>query len=441
MQKTPPSTPANVLEVSSPLLKLIAQAVTKTAEVCGCWRSPYKNAKTTTEDMTLLDMLYWTYKCTNPVIRPERGESCPIRDNASSLTLPKGFEKHRSITLGVAGDLLNTEFLESSKDTLFENIADLLFEQTVSFANFESSITEQPLIKEIIGDKGPPIECCSRHQFDILKGYKNKNFTVLNTANNHKFDMGIEGIETTKSVLHENGILEIGTNRRPEEAGQGRILLSDGIKLGWAAATFGLNGRKMPNGEEYRINIAKVHSAPVEDSLAILKRQIDHCKSENCDFIVVSLHWGYEFEFFPRAQQVALAHELVEYGADIIIAHHPHVIQPIEYYRTQRDPNRMAVIAYSLGSLTWGFFAPHLALSTILNLKLSKGRMKDHPSTYIEHVEITPVFRRAFEQDGKLKMSIEKLSNWLNRSCQTCVQSDVMDMRRYAETVIGPIVR
>lgn len=436
MQRTLPLTPADVLEVSSRLLGGIARVVTRTAEICGFWRLPYKNAKTTTEDMTLWDMLYWMYKCTNPVIRAERGAP-HLGINAEAPALPDGFGRQETITLGVAGDLLYTDFLDGSKDILFENVADLLFDQDVSYANFESSVTHQPLVKEIIGDKGPPTECCSPEQFSVLKGHKNKNFSVMNTANNHKFDMGIEGIETTQRILSDNGILEIGTNRRPDEAGQARILSCKNVKLGWASATFGLNGRTMPEEEAYRINMARVHSDSEPYPLNLLKRQIDHAKKEGCDFVILSLHWGYEFEFFPRARQTAFAHELIEYGADAILAHHPHVIQPVEYYRTQRDPDRVAVIAYSLGSLTWGFFAPHLALSTILNLKVTKGKMKGRTCTYIEDVQITPVFRRVFEKNGQQLMRIEKLSEWKDEACSSCAPADISTMKGYTETVLG----
>ena len=214
----------------------------------------------------------------------------------------------------------------------------------------------------------------------------------MNTSNNHAFDMGVEGLETTLGVFAEEGILETGTNRKKEEYGQGRILVKEGIRLGFVSSTFGLNGRAVPLEEGYRINVARLLSKHVDPELESLKQQIDWCKHEGCDFIIASLHWGFEFEFFPRKRQVDAARELVEYGADAILCHHPHVIQPVEYYRTRRDPARVAVIAYSLGSLTWGFTAPHIVLSLLLNLKLTKGTLQGQERTYIEKVCVTPIF-------------------------------------------------
>ena len=438
MRSNLPSTPADVLEISR-TFRFTMNTVFKSADIFKYWDHPYKKAATSFEEMTLLDKFYWAYKCTNPITRVEKGEQTAdllITDNRV-VGLPQGFEKHSSLTLGAAGDLIQAEGLEHSKDVLFERIGDLLFDQTVSYANLESPLTEQELKKEVISDKESPIECCSREQFDVLKGHKDKRFTVMHTAGNHMFDMGVEGVETTQRVFSDEKILDIGTNGKPEEFGQGKILTREGIKLGFASATYGLNGHDLPAGEDYRINVAKMLSKSVEPELDILKRQIDYCKSRSCDFIIASLHWGYEFEFFPRKRQVEIAHVLAEWGADAIIAHHPHVIQPVEYYRTRRDRHRIVVIAYSLGSLTWAFSAPHLVLSAILNLTLSKGRILGEELTYIEKANVTPVFRSSSDSSGKILTRIEKLADHLDGRSISHPQDYIAEINRYAKLVLG----
>ena len=435
MHGAQPATPAEVLDI--PLaLRLALNAVCKSAEAFGYWDRPYRNAAASFEDMTLIDKFYWAYKCTHPIARMEKGEQALTRD-PSAVGLPPGFDKQHAITLGAGGDLLYGEALEHSKDLLFENIADLLFGRTVSYANFESPVTGQPLQAEVIGDKESPTECCSRAQFDILKGHKHKRFSVLHTANNHMADMGLEGVESTLQALGEEGIVDIGTNRSPDAHGQGRILVADGIKLGFAAATFSLNGRTLPAGEDYRINVATMLSKTAAPELDLIKRQIDDCKAKRCDFIIASLHWGYEFELFPRRRQVEMAHRIVEWGADAVIAHHPHVIQPIEYYRTHRDPNRVAVIAYSLGSLTWAFSAPYLVLSLILNLTLAKGRLGGTEATYIEQADVTPVFRSVVDSGGQLVTRIEKLADHLGGRSRVHPPDYIAAITRYADLVLG----
>ncbi len=438
MNNNLPSTPADVLEIPA-WLRFTMNTVCKSAEVFKFWDYPYKKAATSFEEMTLLDKLYWVYKCNNPVTLVEREEEISnlLKIDKSVVKIPEGFKKESSITLGAAGDLIQAEGLDHSKDVLFENIADLLFDQTVSYANLESPLTEQELKKEVISDKESPIECCSKEQFDILKGYKDKRFTVMHTAGNHMFDMGVEGVQTTLKAFSVEGILDVGTNKAPEDFGKGKIITKGGIKIGFVSATYGLNGHDMPSGEDYRINVAKMLSKHVAPELDILKKQINHCKSEECDFIIASLHWGYEFEFFPRKRQVDIAHTLVEWGADAIIAHHPHVIQPVEYYPTQRDPNRVAIIAYSLGSLTWAFSAPYLVLSAILNLTITKGAFQGKNLTYIEKAKVTPVFCNRSTDEGVPVTRIEKLADHLDRYQGVRQQRYLAEINRYADLVLG----
>jgi poly-gamma-glutamate capsule biosynthesis protein CapA/YwtB (metallophosphatase superfamily) len=434
MNSDSPSTPAEALQISA-ALRFTMNAVCKSAELFGYWDRPYQGAATNFEEMSLLDKFYWVYKCRRPVVRMEGGERIDtlICTDSGIVRVPDEFKEQGRITFGAVGDLIQAEGLEGSRDELYGRIADLLFDQTISYANLESPLTEQAVQEEVISDKEAPIECCSKEQFDILKGHEGRNFTVMHTAGNHMFDMGAEGIQTTLKQFQRDGIVDVGTNRIASERGQGRIVSRDGVKVGFASATYGLNGHELPAGEEFRINVARMLPKRGEPDLDILKQQIDDCRENQCDFIVASLHWGYEFEFFPRKRQIDIAHTIVEWGADAIIGHHPHVVQPVEFYRTRRDPGRVAVIAYSLGSLTWGFSAPHLVLSAVLNFTVAKGTRGDKTMSYIQSAGVTPVFRSRTSSNGSLVTRIEKLADAVDPN-----QADyIAEIRRYAGLVLG----
>lgn len=433
-----PATPAEVLDIRTPGLRERMNGVVKAAEALGFWDRSDPGTATSLEEMGLKDIFYWGYKAAHPVERPERGlEISDFQRDAGIARLPDGFEKQATLTLGAGGDLLQAKGLENSRDVLYERVADLLFGQAVSYANFESPITKQDLKEEVIGDSGPPYECCSRDQFGILAGHKDRRFTLLHTANNHMFDYGVEGLETTHEVFAEEGIATIGTNARPEDHGRGQVLEVGGFKLGFATATFGLNGHAMPEEESHRIHHARLSSRFVAPELDLVRRQIEDCRARGCDFVFASLHWGWEFEFFPRKRQRDAAHSLIEMGADSVLAHHPHVIQPVEYYRTERDPDRIAVIAYSLGSLTWGFTAPHLVLSAILNLSLAKGRHKGREVTYIESAQVTPVFRSVVTEGGRTVSRIEKLADHIDGRSQVHPADYIAEIKRLADLVLG----
>lgn len=432
MARPLPSTPRDVLQVSFAPLRLVIAVVVGLAERFGFWRDPLPGAAAAAEEMGARDNLYWIYKSKNPIARPERGAPLTLDRvrGTRTLALPQDMAQTARLTLGAGGDILRAAGIEHSKDVLFAPVRDLLFDRDVAYANFESPITEQPLVEEVIGDKGPPIECCSRAQFDILKGHAGRTFDVLNTANNHIFDMGLEGLDTTQAVLAEAGILDVGTNRTPQDYGKAKILERGGFKLGFVADSFGLNGHVLPEAARHRVHVSRLLAKNTAPDLTLLQRQIDDCREQGCDFVLASMHWGYEFEFFPRRVQVEAARALVEYGADSIVCHHPHVIQPVELYRTRRDPNRVAAIAYSLGSLTWGFMAPHIVLSAILGLTLVKGRRAGESVTYLGEVRVDPVFRTHVEEAGVAVTRIEKLAD--------SADSDTAAIAHYADLVLGP---
>ncbi|MGI3185714.1 CapA family protein [Nioella aestuarii] len=432
-----PDCPDDVLQVSAPPLRAILAGFQWLANRRQLWRYPSPKAATAAEEMSVIDNLYWIYKTSRPITEYERDMPGDLRPDttAPQAMLPEGFAESTSLSMGAGGDLLRSAGIDGSQDRLFENVADLLFDQDISFANFESPVTTQPLVDEVIGDQGPPTECCSATQFDILTSHKGKRFDILNTANNHMFDMGVEGVETTLATMADRQIMPLGTNAMPDDYGKALIITRGGIKIGFAAAAFGLNGRDLPEAERYRINISRLLSKKGPPDLSLLKRQIDDCKAEGCDFIIASVHWGFEFELFPRAVQIKAARDLVEYGADSILCHHPHVIQPVEYYRPARDPDRVAVIAHSLGSLTWGFMAPHIVLSTILTMRLAKGKKDGEVRTYLAEVTKTPVFRSYVEEDGQMITRLEKLADHVGNPDSPHPQPYLQQVQAFADLV------
>ncbi|MGR3802712.1 CapA family protein [Marinibacterium profundimaris] len=433
-----PQTPADRLQVSSAPLRAVIRLVTGLAERFGFWSDPMKGAAAEAGEMGALDNLYWIHKTRHPITRAEPGVDAQALAgfDPAQITLPEGFETGASLSFGACGDILRSPGIDGSQDRIYENIAPLLFGQDVAYANFESPVTRQPLVEEVIGDAGPPIECCSPTQFDILASHKGRYFDVLNTTSNHTFDMGVEGVETTQEMLETHGILGTGTQRRPDDYGRARVMERNGIRLGFVSDCFGLNGHKVPDAEAYRIHVSDLLPRRGAPDLSLLERQIADAKAQGCDFIIASVHWGFEFEFFPRARQVHALRALVEAGADAVIAHHPHVIQPLEIYRPERDADRQAVIAYSLGSLTWGFMAPHIALSLVLNLKLAKGRIGGVDKVLIAGAKVTPVVRTHGEEAGQEVTRIEPLAD-LEAGKAVLGAPDVARLSGHAGLVLG----
>jgi poly-gamma-glutamate synthesis protein (capsule biosynthesis protein) len=116
------------------------------------------------------------------------------------------------------------------------------------------------------------------------------------------------------------------------------------------------------------------------------------------------------------------------------------VLQPVEYYRTQRDPDKTAVIAYSLGNLTTSFSAPHLVLSGVLNLTIVKGNVNDEEKTFVREAKLIPVVQRDFTDGDLPVIQLEKLETFSAGKAGNIANEEkayISVVERYADIVLG----
>lgn len=404
--------PQEKLSVSRPL-RFITQLALGFVDLFHIWRFPRKTDGCF-EHMTLIDKLHWLYKSARPIRLAEKNSSLEdffARQAETRLSLPADFEQTTQIQLAAAGDLMQNDLLTDSADSLYEGIAAELFTADISFANLEAPLTTQPQRNLLFVRSETPSTYISAGQFQALKGYKNQKFTVFSTAGNHAWDYGEEGVLSTLDALAKEGIVAVGTNREKADQQKAAIVDVQGVKIGFIGLTFGLNGKKIDPELEYHVNWVRLNALSDEVDLSVPIRQINYCREQQCDFIIGSLHWGLEFEFFPAQRQLAVAHQLAEAGLDLIISHHPHVVQPVEFYRTRRDPERMVVITYSLGNMVSPFHDDDLILSFLLQITLAGGKLKNQKQTYIAACRIIPVCQRALMAGGKPILRLEKVAN------------------------------
>ncbi|MCX7983551.1 MAG: CapA family protein [Bacteroidetes bacterium] len=167
-----------------------------------------------------------------------------------------------------------------------------------------------------------------------LQLLKQARISVVSCANNHIGDYGRRGIEETMRWLDVAGIASVGVGT-VEKVREPYILFKKGKRIGFLA--YGSNG----------IHIAtknNVGTLPVERSTIV--QDVKRAKPR-VDFLVVSLHWGNENEHYPTEHQRNLARSIIDAGADLIIGHHPHVLQGYEKYKH-------GLICYSLGNFLFG---------------------------------------------------------------------------------------
>lgn len=158
----------------------------------------------------------------------------------------------------------------------------------------------------------------------ILTAAAETGWDVCMTASNHSFDQGTEGLERTYRAVEAAGMGVTGTSLTEEEAEQPDIFTTaNGAKVAMITGTYGLNG------------YVPEHSWQVDmlDPQAMIAKAT-RAREEGADLVIANMHAGDEYVHEPSAQQVEVAHELVDSGQfDLIVGQHAHAVQPIENYK------------------------------------------------------------------------------------------------------------
>jgi poly-gamma-glutamate capsule biosynthesis protein CapA/YwtB (metallophosphatase superfamily) len=201
---------------------------------------------------------------------------------------------------------------------------------------------------------------------ELLVALKEMGMDVLVTANNHCVDRGRKGLERTIEMLDSMEILHTGTFVDEVERLNLTPLMieKNGFRIALLNYTYGTNG----------LPVHKPNIVNMLDKSAIEK---DLAKSRELkpDMIIVFTHWGTEYQSLPSAFQKDLAAFLIKNGADIVVGAHPHVVQPMEWYKNE---NRL--IAYSLGNFVSGQRKRYTDGGAMLRLELEKVTMNNQES-------------------------------------------------------------
>lgn len=215
----------------------------------------------------------------------------------------------------------------------FECVNSFIRMHDIRFANLECPISSRgrPIAKGIT----------FRADSAFVEVITQPGFTILSLANNHALDYGPDALLDTQRILRRNGFAIIGAGRDGADAARPVILERSGLKIAFLAYV------TIPQaGLPYRADFP----CTAFPDTAALGRELARLRSA-MDCIVVSFHWGTEYVSRPSEEQIALAHFAVDHGADLILGHHPHVLQSIEKYRGK-------FIVYSLGNFVFDQHEP-----------------------------------------------------------------------------------
>ena len=276
------------------------------------------------------------------------------------LTAPVGAEE---IVLNFVGDIMLASsatplLARTGYDHPFTGTAHELTRGDITIGNLEAPISRG-------GNEFTAKKFRFRTSPQAAPALKRAGFSVLTLANNHMMDFGAVALHDTVSHLKQAGIVSTGAGKTLTEARRPAVIGVKGKSIAFLAYS-------LTQPIEFFAGPKRAGTAP--GYRPYVEEDVRKAKSA-ADYVVVSFHWGAERAELPKQYQRDAAYCAIDAGADLVIGHHPHVLQGIESYRGRP-------ILYSLGNFAFGSRSPHADRSMIARVRLN-GRESD--------VEIIPL--------------------------------------------------
>ncbi len=192
---------------------------------------------------------------------------------------------------------------------LFSNVKEIFEDDDLTIVNFEGTLTDRGVRQDkTFAFKADP---------EYVQALSAGSIEAVTLANNHSSDYGEESAEDTKKYLEDAGIIWFENENTA-------VTEVNGVKVGLVGI--------------YELNGSAAETLPIA---------MQDVKDKGAELIIVEAHWGVEGENTPTQSQIDLAHEAVDLGADLVIGHHPHVLQGVEKYNKK-------YIVYSMGNFCFG---------------------------------------------------------------------------------------
>ena len=242
----------------------------------------------------------------------------PVYEADGSILLTMSFTGDVTIGANMQSDsrIFEKELKKQKGDINcpFRNVKEIFETDDLTMVNFEGTLTTAGRNKSKLDN-----DFLFRADPGYVTMLPDNGIDTVSLENNHVLDMGEDGLAETKKTL-----LEAGVSYASED--EPAILTVKGVKIGSLAyQTFG--GRH-------------------DEIIAKLPGDIQALRDQGCQIVIVSYHWGAELDYAPNDNQVRLGRATIDAGADLVIGHHSHRINPIEYYNGK-------YICYSLGNFSF----------------------------------------------------------------------------------------
>lgn len=346
-------------------------------------------------------------------VKPEIQSNNVSNENVDEAVLPiieeKIEERIEEITMLAVGDIMfhspqvRAAYLGEGQydfNPTFKYVKEYIESADIAIANYETvTVSNKPY-------SGFPRFNSPK---ETILALAETGFDIISTANNHSLDQGKTGILSTLDTIEEYDLKSMGTYGTPED----QILIEDikGIKIGFLSYTYGLNGLdSLLTGDELNYMINLIDEGKI-------KADIEKTKEQGADLIVLYLHWGHEYHNNPSNYQMELGQKILEWGGNIILGSHPHVIQKSESLNSPKDN----YIIYSMGN-----FLSNQSKDTMGNsftedgvmVKLNIEKNFTTGESIIKEVEYIPTWVYKYKLEGKFYYEILPVEDVISEKLQ-----------------------
>ena len=296
--------------------------------------------------------------------------------NDAKRQAPKG--PHDDVTIAAVGDILFGRYDEDKTylpvarvDDPFAELAPDLRQADLAFCNLESPVVEEPK------SFGVYKRMTFRADPDKMKLVSGAGFDVVSLANNHMFNMKAAAVAPTVANVAGAGMRPGGAGKTAADAMRPVVVDVHGVRLVFLMFTVwnntGKSGFTKDGSVAFFEHEGKLEKTATEEIRAA-RRYL------RADFVIASVHWGIEYQPHPHSGQEKLTKAMFAAGADVVLGHHPHVIQDVRWKRGQ-------AVVFSMGNFMFDNPTLDRRETVIFHATLSSPG----PLRHVSNVELEPL--------------------------------------------------
>lgn len=278
-----------------------------------------------------------------PAAAPVFGKTDKDEDTPSEVPTEAPTETKAPVTLrmlSVGDNLIHDGIYEQAKKRAGGNGYDFSYcytrvKDTIAAADV-ATVNQETIVAKSYEPSGYPLFNSPQ---ELGQAVVDTGFDVVNLANNHMLDKTAKGLAEAIDFWDGTGLVRTGAYKDAQDLETVEYIEKNGLKIGLVGITQYTNGLVLPSDSPLKYILTSDE--------ATIERKIKAAKAQ-CDVVLVNVHWGSEYTTTPSQDQRNLAKKMADWGANVIIGHHPHVLQPVEWIETG-DGTR-TLVAYSLGN-------------------------------------------------------------------------------------------